>query len=213
MVTDYNRLVQRGHYFAVVDEVDSVLVDAARTPSIISGAIQEHNKWYQQFARITPRVQPDIHYEVDEKKRTVAVTEEGVAKVEEILGVENMYDHVNVDMIHHLQAALKARELCKRDGEYIVQHGEVLIVDEHTGRTPPGRRYYEGLHQATEAKENVHIKEENQTLATITLQNYFRMYDKIAGMTGTAQTEAAEFGHIYKLEVAPIATNRPMIRL
>ncbi|MEA2452384.1 MAG: preprotein translocase subunit SecA [Actinomycetota bacterium] len=212
MVTEFDRLVQRGHYMAVVDEVDSILVDEARTPLIISGAIQENNKWYQQFARITPRLENDVHYEVDEKKHTVAVTEEGVAKVEEILGIENMYDHVNVDMIHHLQAALKAKELYKKDVEYIVQHGEVLIVDEHTGRTLPGRRYSEGLHQAIEAKEGVHIKEENQTLATITLQNYFRMYEKLAGMTGTALTEAAEFGHIYKLEVAPIPTNRPMIR-
>jgi preprotein translocase subunit SecA len=212
MVTELDKLVQRGHYFAVVDEVDSILVDEARTPLIISGAVQENNKWYQQFARIMPRLQKDEHYEVDEKKRTVAVTEEGVAKVEEILGIENMYDHVNVDMIHHLQAALKAKELYKRDVEYIVEHGEVLIVDEHTGRTLPGRRYSEGLHQAIEAKENVRIKEENQTLATITLQNYFRMYEKLAGMTGTAQTEAAEFGHIYKLEVAPIPTNKPMIR-
>jgi preprotein translocase subunit SecA len=212
MVTEFDRLVQRGHYFAVVDEVDSILVDEARTPLIISGAIQENNKWYQQFARITPRLQVDEHYEVDEKKHTIAVTEEGVAKVEEILGLENMYDHVNVDMIHHLHAALKAKELYKKDVEYIVQHGEVLIVDEHTGRTLPGRRYSEGLHQAIEAKEGVRIKEENQTLATITLQNYFRMYDKLSGMTGTALTEAAEFGHIYKLEVAPIATNRPMIR-
>ena len=212
MVTEYDRLVQRGHYFAVVDEVDSILVDEARTPLIISGAIQENNKWYQQFARITPRLQPDVHYEVDEKKRTIAITEEGVAQVEQILGIENMYDHVNVDMIHHLNAALKAKELYKKDVEYIVQHGEVLIVDEHTGRTLPGRRYSEGLHQAIEAKEGVRIKEENQTLATITLQNYFRMYDKLSGMTGTALTEAAEFGHIYKLEVAPIPTNRPMIR-
>ena len=212
MVTELERLSQRGHHMAVVDEVDSILIDEARTPLIISGAVQENNKWYQQFARITPRLQADVHYEVDEKKRTIAVTEEGVSKVEEVLGIENMYDHVNVDMIHHLQAALKAKELYKKDVEYIVQHGEVLIVDEHTGRTLPGRRYSEGLHQAIEAKEGVRIKEENQTLATITLQNYFRMYDKLAGMTGTAQTEASEFGHIYKLEVAPIPTNRPMIR-
>ncbi|HWC13441.1 MAG TPA: preprotein translocase subunit SecA [Actinomycetota bacterium] len=212
MVTELDKLVQRGHYMAVVDEVDSILIDEARTPLIISGAIQENNKWYQQFARITPRLQKDVHYEVDEKKRTIAVSEEGVAKVEEILGIDNMYDHVNVDMIHHLHAALKAKELYKRDVEYIVQHGEVLIVDEHTGRTLHGRRYSEGLHQAIEAKEGVRIKEENQTLATITLQNYFRMYEKLGGMTGTAQTEAAEFGHIYKLDVAPIPTNRPMIR-
>jgi len=212
MVTELDRLAQRGHYMAVVDEVDSILIDEARTPLIISGSVQESPKWYQQFARIAPRLQSDEHYEVDEKKRTIAVTEAGVASVEQILGLDNLYDHVNVDMIHHLQAAIRAKELYKRDVEYIVQHGEVLIVDEHTGRTLPGRRYSEGLHQAIEAKEGVRIKEESQTLATITLQNYFRMYDKLAGMTGTAMTEAAEFGHIYKLEVAMIPTNRPMIR-
>ncbi|HET7483387.1 MAG TPA: preprotein translocase subunit SecA [Actinomycetota bacterium] len=212
MVTEKDRLVQRGHYYAVVDEVDSILVDEARTPLIISGAIEDSPRWYQQFARIAPRLDPDVHYEVDEKKHTVAITEEGVARVEEILGIENLYDHVNVDLVHHLQAALRAKELYKRDVEYVVQHGEVKIVDEFTGRILPGRRYSEGLHQAIEAKEGVRIKEENQTLATITLQNYFRMYEKLAGMTGTAQTEAAEFGHIYQLEVAPIPTNRPMVR-
>ncbi len=212
MVTEAEDMVQRGHFFAVVDEVDSILVDEARTPLIISGAVQESTKWYQQFARISPRLHADQHYEVDEKKRTIAVTEEGVAQVEQILGVENLYDHVNVDLIHHLHAALRAKELYKRDVEYVVEHGEVKIVDEFTGRILPGRRYSEGLHQAIEAKEGVRIKEENQTLATITLQNYFRMYDKLAGMTGTAQTEAAEFGHIYKLEVAQIPTNMPMIR-
>jgi preprotein translocase subunit SecA len=213
MVTDMEHLVQRGHHFAVVDEVDSILIDEARTPLIISGAVQDSPKWYQQFARIAPRLLRDEHYEIDEKKRTVAVTEEGVSKVEEILGVENLYDHVNTDLVHHLQSAIRAKELYKRDVEYLVKDGEVLIVDEHTGRILPGRRYSEGLHQAIEAKEGVRIKEENQTLATVTLQNYFRMYDKLAGMTGTASTEAAEFGHIYKLEVAPIPTNRPMIRL
>ena len=212
MVTEKERLVQRGHYFAVVDEVDSILIDEARTPLIISGAIEDSPRWSQQFARIAPRLDTDIHYEVDEKKHTVAITEEGVAKVEEILGIENLYDHVNVDLVHHLQASLRAKELYKRDVEYVVQHGEVKIVDEFTGRILPGRRYSEGLHQAIEAKENVRIKEENQTLATITLQNYFRMYEKLAGMTGTAQTEASEFGHIYQLEVAPLPTNMPMIR-
>ena len=212
MVTERVRMVQRGHHFATVDEVDSILVDEARTPLIISGAVQENNKWYVQFARIAPRLQPDTHYEVDEKKHTVAVSEEGVSKVEEILGVENLYDHVNVDLVHHLGAALKAKELYKNDVQYVVKDGEVLIVDEFTGRILPGRRYSEGLHQAIEAKEGVRIKEENQTLATITLQNYFRMYEKLAGMTGTAQTEASEFGHIYKLEVAPIPTNRAMVR-
>jgi preprotein translocase subunit SecA len=213
MVTEVEHLVQRGHHFAVVDEVDSILIDEARTPLIISGAIQDSPKWYQQFARIVPRLHRDEHYEIDEKKRTVAVTEEGVSKVEEILGVENLYDHVNTDLVHHLQSSIRAKELYKRDVEYLVKDGEVLIVDEHTGRVLPGRRYSEGLHQAIEAKEGVRIKEENQTLATVTLQNYFRMYDKLAGMTGTASTEAAEFGHIYKLDVAPIPTNRPMIRL
>jgi preprotein translocase subunit SecA len=212
MVTEMEDLVQRGHYFAVVDEVDSILIDEARTPLIISGAIQDSPKWYQQFARIVPRLHRDEHYEIDEKKRTVAVTEEGVAKVEEILGVENLYDHVNTDLVHHLQSSIRAKELYKRDVEYLVKDGEVLIVDEHTGRILPGRRYSEGLHQAIEAKEGVRIKEENQTLATVTLQNYFRMYDKLAGMTGTAATEAAEFGHIYKLDVAPVPTNRPMVR-
>ncbi len=212
MITDIADMTQRGHYYAIVDEVDSILVDEARTPLIISGAVQESTKWYKQFAGIAPRLRRDEHYEVDEKKHTVAVTEEGVSRVEEILGVENLYDHVNVDMVHHLAAALKAKELYKRDDEYMVKSGEVLIVDEFTGRILPGRRYSEGLHQAIEAKEGVAIKQENQTLATITLQNFFRMYEKLAGMTGTAQTEAAEFGHIYKLEVAQIPTNRPMVR-
>ncbi len=212
MVTEKERLVQRGHHFAVVDEVDSILVDEARTPLIISGAAQEATRWYQQFARIVPRLQRDAHYEVDEKKRTIAISEEGIARVEQILDIENLYDHVNIDFVHHLEAALKAKELYRRDDEYVVQHGEVKIVDEFTGRILPGRRYSEGLHQAIEAKEGVRIREENQTLATITLQNYFRMYDKLAGMTGTAQTEAAEFGHIYKLEVSQVPTHMPMIR-
>ena len=213
MVTDPDRLTQRGHFFAIVDEVDSILIDEARTPLIISGAVEGSVKWYTQFARIGPRLHPDEHYEVDEKKRTVAINEAGVSQVEQILGIDNLYDHVNVDLVHHLQAALKAKELYKRDVEYVVEHGEVKIVDEFTGRILPGRRYSEGLHQAIEAKEGVRIKEENQTLATITLQNYFRMYEKLAGMTGTARTEASEFGHIYKLDVSEIPTNRPMIRL
>jgi preprotein translocase subunit SecA len=212
MVTELAHLVHRGYSYAIVDEVDSILVDEARTPLIISGAATEATKWYVQFARISPRLQRDQHYEVDEKKRTIAITEEGVARVEDILGIENLYDHVNVDMVHHLEVALKAKELYKRDVEYVVQHGEVKIVDEFTGRILPGRRYSEGLHQGIEAKEGVRIKEENQTLATITLQNYFRMYDKLAGMTGTAKTEAAEFNHIYKLDVAEIPTNLPMVR-
>ncbi|MGH2818568.1 MAG: preprotein translocase subunit SecA [Actinomycetota bacterium] len=212
MVTEIERVAHRGYYYAIVDEVDSILIDEARTPLIISGAVQDSTKWYVTFARIAPQLHRDEHYEVDEKKRTVAISEEGVAHVEQVMGLENLYDHVNVDMVHHLLAALKAKELYKRDVEYVVQHGEVKIVDEFTGRILPGRRYSEGLHQAIEAKEGVRIKEENQTLATITLQNYFRMYEKLAGMTGTAQTEAAEFGHIYKLDVSQIATNMPMIR-
>ncbi len=212
MVTAKERLVQRGHNYAIVDEVDSILIDEARTPLIISGAVQESQKLYQQFARISPRLARDVHYEIDEKKRTIAISEEGISKVEEILGVENLYDHVNVDMVHHLEQSIRAKELYKNDVEYVVEHGEVKIVDEFTGRILPGRRYSEGLHQAIEAKEGVRIKEENQTLATVTLQNYFRMYKKLAGMTGTALTEAAEFHHIYGLEVATVPTNRPMIR-
>ena len=212
MVTEHERLVQREHFMAVVDEVDSILIDEARTPLIISGAAEGATKLYQQFARITPRLQRDVHYEVDEKKRTIAISEDGVGKTEEILGVDNLYDHVNVDLVHQLETALKAKELYKRDVEYVVQSGEVKIVDEFTGRILPGRRYSEGLHQSIEAKEGVRVKEENQTLATITLQNFFRMYQKLAGMTGTALTESAEFGHTYKLEVATIPTNRPMVR-
>ena len=212
MVTAKDRLVQRGHHYAVVDEVDSILIDEARTPLIISGAVQESQKLYTKFARISPRLTRDVHYEIDEKKRTIAISEEGIAKVEEIMEVENLYDHVNVDMVHHLEQSIRSKELYKRDVEYVVEHGEVKIVDEFTGRILPGRRYSEGLHQAIEAKEGVRIKEENQTLATITLQNYFRMYEKLAGMTGTALTEASEFNHIYGLQVATVPTNRPMIR-
>jgi len=212
MVSELESLVQRGYHYGIVDEVDSILIDEARTPLIISGAAQESTRLYQHFARIAPRLQRDVHYEVDEKKRTIAISEEGVSRVEELLGVDNLYDHVNVDMVHQLEVSLKAKELYKKDVEYVVQEGEVKIVDEFTGRLLAGRRYSEGLHQAIEAKENVRVKDENQTLATITLQNYFRMYDKLAGMTGTARTEASEFGHIYKLDVAEVLTNKPMIR-
>jgi preprotein translocase subunit SecA len=205
-------MVQRGHAYAIVDEVDSILVDEARTPLIISGRVGETGKWYRDFARIAQRLRPDVHYEVDEKKRQVMTTEDGVHQVESILGVENMYDFANVDLIHHLDVALKAKALYHRDVDYLITHGEVKIVDEFTGRVLEGRRYSEGLHQAIEAKEGVHIKEENQTLATITLQNYFRMYDKLAGMTGTAVTEAGEFKEIYGLEVVEVPTNRPVIR-
>jgi preprotein translocase subunit SecA len=205
-------LVQRGHNFAIVDEVDSILIDEARTPLIISGATEQGHRWYQQFARLAPGLQRDVHYEVDEGKHTVAINEAGIAKVEELLQIENLYDAINTPLVHHLQNAIRAKELYKRDDEYIVRDGEVLIVDEFTGRVLEGRRYSEGLHQAIEAKESVPIKEENQTYATITLQNYFRMYDKISGMTGTAKTEAAEFNHIYKLGVVEVPTNMPMIR-
>ncbi len=205
--------VQRGHPYAIVDEVDSILIDEARTPLIISGKLSDSAKWYRDFAKIARRLQPDVHYEVDEKKRQVLITEDGVARVEQILGVENLYDHAAVDFVHHLETSLKAETLYHRDNEYLVDHGEVKIVDEFTGRVLEGRRYSEGLHQAIEAKEGVAIKEENQTLATITLQNYFRLYVKLAGMTGTAETEAAELASIYNLEVATIPTNRPLARM
>ena len=205
--------VQRGHVYAIVDEVDSILIDEARTPLIISGKLSDSAKWYRDFAKIAKRLQPELHYEVDEKKRQVLITEEGIARVEQILGVENLYDHAAVDFVHHLESSLKAETLYHNDVEYIVDHGEVKIVDEFTGRVLEGRRYSEGLHQAIEAKEGVAIKEENQTLATITLQNYFRLYDKLAGMTGTAETEAAELASIYNLEVATIPTNEPIARM
>ena len=205
-------MVQRGHHYAIVDEVDSILIDEARTPLIISGPVQDSARWYQTFARLAPRLRRDVDYEVDESKRTVAVTEEGVRKVEEHLGVDNLYEHVHTPLVHHLQNSIRAKELYKRDVEYIVTDGEVLIVDEFTGRVLHGRRYSEGLHQSIEAKENVRIKEENQTLATITIQNYFRMYDKLGGMTGTAKTQAREFEEVYKLGVVEIPTNREMVR-
>jgi len=204
--------VQRGHHFAIVDEVDSILIDEARTPLIISGPAEQSAKWYTEFARIVPMMKRDTHYEVDEGKRTVGVSEEGVAVIEDQIGIENLYEAVNTPLVGYLNNALKAKELFKRDKDYIVTNGEVLIVDEHTGRVLHGRRYNEGLHQAIEAKERVEIKQENQTLATITLQNYFRLYEKLSGMTGTAQTEAAELHQIYKLGVVSIPTNKPMIR-
>jgi preprotein translocase subunit SecA len=205
--------VQRGLNYCIVDEVDSILIDEARTPLIISGRIADAAKIYYQFASIVRGLQRDVHYDVDEEKRTVAPTDAGVEAVERALSVENMYDEVSQNLVHQLQAALKAKELFKRDKEYVVQNGEVRIVDEFTGRILEGRRWSEGLHQAVEAKEGVKIKEENQTLATITLQNYFRMYDKLAGMTGTAETEAAEFASTYGLHVVPIPTHRGLARL
>jgi preprotein translocase subunit SecA len=204
--------VQRGHHFAIVDEVDSILIDEARTPLIISGMVQDSAKWYQTFARIAPQLKRDEHYEVEESKFQVAVTESGVAKVEQLLNLDNLYDHANTMLVHHLHNALRAKELYKRDDEYVVQSGEVKIVDEFTGRILEGRRYSEGLHQAIEAKEGVRIKEENQTLATITIQNYFKMYDKLAGMTGTAKTQLTEFEETYSIGVTEIPTNRPMVR-
>ncbi len=204
--------VQRGHHFAIVDEVDSILVDEARTPLIISGPAEDSHEWYPEFAKIAARMQRDVHYEVDEKKRTVAVIEAGIDYVEDRLGIDNLYESANTPLISYLNQAIKAKELFKRDRDYVLMDGEVLIVDEHTGRTLVGRRYNEGLHQAIEAKEKVQIREEYQTLATITLQNFFRMYDKLSGMTGTALTEAAEFQKIYGLGVVPIPTNKKMVR-
>jgi preprotein translocase subunit SecA len=204
--------VQRGHHYAIVDEVDSILIDEARTPLIISGPVDGGSNWYTEFARLAPLMEKDVHYEVDIKKRTVGVHEAGVAFVEDQLGIENLYEAANSPLVSYLNNALKAKELFERDKHYIVRNGEVLIVDEFTGRMLVGRRYNEGLHQAIEAKEQVEIKAENQTVATVTLQNYFRMYDKLAGMTGTAETEAAELHEIYKLGVVPIPTNKPMIR-
>jgi preprotein translocase subunit SecA len=207
-------LVQRGHHFAVVDEVDSILIDEARTPLIISGPAGDPamQRWYGEFARLAPLMQRDVHYEVEEGKRTVAITEEGVEFVEDQIGIENLYEAANTPLISFLNNALKAKELYHRDQQYIVSNGEVLIVDEFTGRVLSGRRYNEGMHQAIEAKERVQVKDENQTLATITLQNYFRLYEKLSGMTGTAQTEAAELSQTYGLGVVPIPTNRPMVR-
>jgi preprotein translocase subunit SecA len=210
--------VQRGHVYAIVDEVDSILIDEARTPLIISGPAEQSARWYTEFAKIAPRLRKSEEegdggdYEVDEKKRTVGVLESGIEKVEDWLGIDNLYESVNTPLVSFLNNAIKAKELYKRDKDYVVMNGEVLIVDEFTGRILHGRRYNEGMHQAIEAKEGVVIQNENQTLATITLQNYFRLYGKLAGMTGTAQTEANEFHQIYKLGVVSIPTNMPMIR-
>jgi len=212
MVTRAENRVQRGHSYAIVDEVDSILIDEARTPLIISGAAEKAADTYRSFAKVVPRLKPEIDFELDEAKRTVAPTEEGIQKVEKLLGIDDLYGDPSGRMVNHLQQALKAQFLFKKDVEYVVKDGEVLIVDEFTGRLMVGRRYSEGLHQAIEAKEKQHIRQENQTLATITLQNYFRMYDKLAGMTGTAVTEDAEFREIYDLPVLVIPTDQPMIR-
>ncbi|MFC8848084.1 MULTISPECIES: preprotein translocase subunit SecA [unclassified Micromonospora] len=216
MAWSKDELVQRGHNFAVVDEVDSILIDEARTPLIISGPAEHSARWYGEFAGVVARLQSgkdgEGDYEVDYAKRTIAVTERGVAKVEDRLGIDNLYESVNTPLVGYLNNAIKAKELYKRDKDYIVSDGEVLIVDEFTGRILHGRRYNEGMHQAIEAKEGVEIKQENQTLATITLQNYFRLYEKLSGMTGTAQTEAGEFNKVYKVGVVSIPTHRPMVR-
>ncbi|MBY6681701.1 preprotein translocase subunit SecA [Rhodococcus sp. BP-316] len=213
MTHSLDDLVQRGHNFAVVDEVDSILIDEARTPLIISGPADASSKWYPEFARIAPMMKKDVHYEVDIKKRTVGVHEAGVEFVEDQLGIDNLYEAANSPLVSYLNNAIKAKELYQRDKDYIVRDGDVIIVDEFTGRILVGRRYNEGMHQAIEAKEKVEIKAENQTLATITLQNYFRLYDKLSGMTGTAETEAAELHQTYSLGVIPIPTNRPMVRV
>ena len=213
MKFDREALVQPLHNFAIVDEVDSILIDEARTPLIISGPAEKSTHLYYQVNNIIPGLARDEHYTIDEKARTAVLTDEGVAKAERLLNVENLYDPKNIEMLHHINQALKAHTLFKRDVDYIVKNGEVIIVDEFTGRLMPGRRYSEGLHQALEAKEKARIENENQTLATITFQNYFRMYDKLAGMTGTADTEAAEFKKIYGLDVMVIPTNEPMIRI
>ncbi|MDH3754007.1 MAG: preprotein translocase subunit SecA, partial [Acidimicrobiia bacterium] len=213
MAMSRERQVQRGHAYCIVDEIDSILIDEARTPLIISGRVADANQTYYKFASIVRGLRRDLHYDVDEEKRIVAPTEEGVHAVERALGVENLYDAVSANLVHQLQVALKAKELYRRDKDYLVQNGEVKIVDEFTGRVLEGRRWSEGLHQAVEAAEGVAIKEENQTLATITLQNYFRLYEKLAGMTGTAETEASELMNTYGLHVVPIPTHRPLARL
>jgi preprotein translocase subunit SecA len=213
MAGSLDEKVQRGHNFAIVDEVDSILIDEARTPLIISGRLADAAKLYYRFASIARSLVRDVDYEVEEDKRTVVPLESGIEKVEQQLGIANLYDGVQQNLVHQLQVSLKAKELYKRDKDYIVQAGEVKIVDEFTGRILEGRRWSEGIHQAVEAKEGVKIKEENQTLATITLQNYFRMYDKLAGMTGTAQTEAAELVNTYGLQVVPIPTNKAVARV
>ena len=213
MAWDKSDLVQRGHHYAIVDEVDSILIDEARTPLIISGPAEgDVTHWYREFAKLVLKLDRDVDYEIDEKKKTAGILDPGISKVEDYLGIDNLYEPSNTALIGYLNNALKAKELFLLDRDYVVTNGEVLIVDEHTGRVLPGRRYSDGLHQAIEAKENVEVKAENQTFATITLQNYFRMYDKLAGMTGTAETEAAEFMGTYKLGVLPIPPNRPVIR-
>jgi preprotein translocase subunit SecA len=212
MARSRETMAQRGHHFAIIDEVDSILIDEARTPLIISGPADEAAKLYYQFAGIARMLERDVDYEVDEEKRHVVPLESGIEKVEKAVGVENLYDAVSTNYVHQLTKALEAKELYHRDKEYLVDQGEVKIVDEFTGRTLEGRRWSDGLHQAVEAKERVRIKEENHTWATVTLQNYFRLYEKLSGMTGTAETEAGEFASTYSLPVVPIPTNKPLVR-
>lgn len=209
MTRSVNDIVQRGHNYAIVDEVDSILIDEARTPLIISGPVDGSSQFYNVFAQLAPRMREGIHYEVDQRKRTVGISEEGVEFVEDQLGIDNLYAPEHSQLVSYLNNAIKAKELFERDKDYIIRQGEVMIVDGFTGRVLPGRRYNEGMHQAIEAKEQVEIKNENQTLATVTLQNYFRLYDKLSGMTGTAETEAAELHQIYKMDVVQIPPNRP----
>ena len=212
LALDLEDTVQRGHHYAIVDEVDNILIDEARTPLIISGEAEESSEMYRNFARIAPRLQEATDYTVDHKSRTVALTDEGIEKMERLIGVQNLYDEQNFQLVNYMEQAVRAQVLYQRDKDYVVQDGEVIIVDEFTGRLMPGRRWSDGLHQAVEAKEGARIQRENVTHATITLQNYFRMYEKLAGMTGTAETEAEEFYKIYHLDVVVIPTHRPMIR-
>src|SRR5689334_2761804 len=212
MKTSPDRMVQRGLIYAVVDEVDSILIDEARTPLIISGASEASGDLYVKIDRLIPRLKREVDYTVDEKAHSAMLTDDGVEKMEKLLNIDNLYEATNIQLVHHVQQALRAHTLYKRNVNYLVEEGKVVIVDEHTGRKMPGRRWSDGLHQAIEAKEGVPVEEENQTLATVTFQNYFRMYKKLAGMTGTADTEAAEFHQIYKLVVTVIPTNKAMIR-
>src|SRR5512138_1323002 len=212
MKTSPDRMVQRGLNYAIVDEVDSILIDEARTPLIISGSAEQSADLYVKVDRMVPRLKREVDYTVDEKAHSAMLTDDGVEAMEKLLGVDNLFEATNIQLVHHVQQALRAHTLYKRNVNYLVEEGKVIIVDEHTGRKMPGRRWSDGLHQAIEAKEGVEVEEENQTLATVTFQNYFRMYKKLAGMTGTADTEAEEFHQIYKLAVTVIPTNKPIVR-
>lgn len=205
-------MVQRDHYYAIIDEVDSILIDEARTPLIISGPSEESTDLYYYIDEIVRKLKKDIHFTIDEKTKSAHLTEEGITECERLLGIKNLYNPRYVRIVHHINQSLRAHHLFKRDVDYVVKDGKVVIVDEFTGRLMPGRRWSDGLHQAVEAKERVRIEAENQTLAMVTIQNYFRMYEKIAGMTGTAETEAAEFKEIYNLDVVVVPTHKPMIR-